>query len=331
MYSSRDNVAVFIISYKDRPCLKNVLEQYGQISNLDIYVIDYGSKKLTEVSNFLSKKGITIKIIKVNEDYVTDQKNLACEISRLNYKYSIISDDDVIFSNSQDVNCLIKKMESLPDDVVMLVPKIINVDGSFSIGGFLYKNFTAGSLTEFKGELVFSLLGGGPIFILKNSYLHELETLKIDPFEKILHINNDDVDFGVKIYMRGYKSACLTTVSAIHLGSGSISPKRAYHMYKNRMILLLINTSILHIIKYIPYRILQDVFSSVGRSIKTNNVAYLSSVFRAYLFIMKSIKIVRTLRYARQEMWRKVPHNYLQKIIYRKLPLPINFMDVINT
>jgi len=321
--------AVFLISFKDRPYLEASVEKFSQITNLDIYILDYGSEKLMSLTDVFSKKGISLNIINVKKDSLIDQKNLACEIARSQYDYAIISDDDIIFPDPKDIALLVERLKTSPDNIVMIAPKLVNPDGSFSVGGFLYQNATMGSYSEGDREMIISFVGGGPIYAIKCSYLRELHDLGILPYEKIYHINNDDADFVMKVYLRGYKAACLTSSSALHMGSSSLSPDRAFHMYKNRVIFLLLNTSIWHVARFLPYRIIQDFISFSTRSVITRRSAYLSAAFLAYLYVLKNLRKIWAMRFIRQKRWRKIPFKQLQEDIFSKMPLPYS-MSVIR-
>ena len=317
--------AVFLFSFKDRPYLEASIEKFSQVTNLDIHILDYGSENLLSLKDIFSKKGIHLNIINVKEDSLIDQKNLACEIARSNYDYAIISDDDIIFPDSKDIELLVDRLKTAPDNIMMFSPRLVNPDGSFSVGGFLYKNATMGSYSDGDREIMTSFVGGGPIYAINCSYLQELHKLGIKPYEKIYHINNDDADFVMKVYLRGYKAACLTSSSALHMGSSSLSPDRAFHMYKNRVIFLLLNTSIWHVARFLPFRIIQDFISFSTRSVISRRSAYLSNAFLAYLYVLKNLRKIWVMRYIRQKRWRKISHQQLQEEIFSKMPLPYPF------
>ena len=314
--------AVFLISFKDRPHLEASIEKFSQVMNLDIYILDYGSENLLNLAELFSKKGVRLNIINVEEDSLIDQKNLACELARSNYDFAIISDDDIIFPDSDDIELLFERLKTAPEKVVMVSPRLVNPDGSFSVGGFLFQNATMGSFSEGEREFITSFVGGGPVYAIKSSYLKELYDHGLMPYEKIYHINNDDADFVMKVYLRGYKAACLTSSSALHMGVSSLSPNRAFHMYKNRVIFLLLNTSRLHVARFLPFRILQDCVSFSTRSITTRKSAYLSKAVLAYLYVLKNLRKIWVMRLIRQNQWRTIPHKQLQAEIFSKMPLP---------
>ena len=147
---------------------------------------------------------------------------------------------------------MVNILENLPKDCVVAEP---------GRGWFIYPNVTARRVPlhalKTNPKIYATICGGGGQFIVKKSYIIEMIDSGIPPYNELLYMQSEDIDFALKVYLRGYKSVCTNKRITGHVKRlGELNSFRIYEMYKNRIIVLITNFSFKHIMKYLPYRII---------------------------------------------------------------------------
>jgi hypothetical protein len=209
------------------------------------------------------------------------------------------------------------------ETVAIAMPFDINRNGQIGYGGRLYGN---GTYCVFSGvppsEIVSSVGTGGHCYITRKSYLRELFDERIDPYWEPFSISSEDLDFNLKAWLRSYRVVAVGSIKVLHEGSSMPkdqsyrAPYRIYHMYKNRLCLLLLNFGYKHIMINIWYRVLNDVFSAAVHS-------ELILMLKGYFWVLVNLRKIwehRSLRIAR---WKRVPDKKLKDVVLAKLPMPI--------
>jgi len=323
-------VAVAVTSFKNSPYLRSSLESLLSLTEypkFDVYIIDYGTEEISSLVKELQMKyGNHICLIEMSMDFgITGMRNLAFETcARTGAKYFVIMDDDIIITDIDWLNKLVHLMERLPQDVVAATPQA---------GWLLYPNCTAYGLkeTETPRRTVWpALCTGGQIFIVRESLVREFYKCGLKPYCDLFFIQSEDIDFALKIYLRGYKAVCTNVTEVLHARNRNQLPLyRIYHSYKSRVLLLLLNFSFLHLVRYVPFRLLHDFIHAVVvypmTARKPAAEAFVLLV-KAYVWILRRLKSIFKFRSRIQICWRRADDSYVKKILL-PVQLPLHLDD----
>jgi len=148
----------------------------------------------------------------------------------------------------------------------------------------------------------------------------------LKPFEELFVIQSEDVDFAVKNWLFGYKIAVTKLIKVRHIGfreedkstptSFHFIPNwRVYYMYRNRLLLLLLNFSLGRVIYALPFRFLNDIFHGVI----CFRTRYFFFLVKAYSWILSNLKIIMTMRNHRRRYFK----GDNEKKLFTQLPLPV--------
>lgn len=332
-------VAIAVTSFKTHLYLTRSLERLfflTEYPKFDVFIIDYGTRGINSVVRKLrTKYNKDIKLIKVDNDLgIAHRRNLAFkECNSSGAKYFVIMDDDIIVTDVEWLNKLVHLMERLPQDVVAAQPIILEESGKLVYaGGFLYPSGTVYGLKESeipRGKTVWpTVCTGGSMFITRRSLVREFYKCRLKPYCDLFFIQSEDVDFAIKIYLRGYKAVCTNITRCLHARITSQKPLyRIYHAYKNRTLLVLLNFDLLHLLKYIAFRLLHDVTHAIAVypvKVRRPTAEGVILLIKAYISILKRLKPILKYRYRIQMCWRRADNKYFKKILLRvPLPLPL--------
>ena len=322
----RNLICIAVTTFKDRGTIPLALESLAKTryEPLKLYVIDYGSKKIVRLIETLqSRYHIDIDLIKVERDFGLSHRRNLCLKHCLDEKpeYIVLMDDDIVVKSDDWLTELVSLMENMPTSVVVLQ----SICNSF-FGGKLYGNLTAyGFSKPPKGKDYWLALGGGAMFITKSSYITQLFKLGIKPFEEIFCIQSEDVDFAIKTIMLGYDVAVTGLVKVDHIGEqsgerGKQPPYRIYHMFKNRVLLALLNFRMRFLIRCLPYRILQDLIYVLRSCFRAPKTALL--LIKAYTFVLRNLRSIMSARMDRISCYVEDAEDRIKKYILR-LPMPL--------
>jgi GT2 family glycosyltransferase len=309
-------VALFLITTKGRQISLRVIENLTKLSGLDLFVISHNAIDIKNLINDINDRvGKRIYYFEASGNSVCQKRNLALSISIANeYDYCILSDDDIAIENASDIGELINLFKSLSEECAVLSPTL-ELAGRPIYGGLLYRNGTFMSFeTEPAGSIWYSLCPSAAFIAVRVKSIARMFEVGLRPFEELFVIQSEDVDFAVKVWLLGYKIACTKLVKVKHLASRSQIPSwRLFFMYRNRLLLLLLNFSVRHVLFYLPFRVLNDVVQNIVVFHGHN----FSSLVKAYSWALKNLSITIILRNHRRKVFRRT-----EKILFTKLPLP---------
>lgn len=314
-----ERVALFLIATKGRTTTFRVIENFLNLSGCDFYVISYGDIDVKIFINRISEKlGKRIQYVEASSNSVCSKRNLALLISIVNkYDYCILADDDIILENASAIGTLIKILETLPEECSVLCPALQVNSRNMVYGGLLYRNGTFLSIcSEPASAIWFSLCPSAAFIVVRVNSIRSFFEVGLKPFEELFVIQSEDVDFAVKNWLLGYKIACTKLIKVQHVGFRQNIPHwRIYYMYRNRLLLLLLNFSPRSVIYALPFRVLHDIFHCVVLS----RTRHFTSLVKAYSWILKNLKTIMTIRNYRRRYFK-----CNEKMLFTQLPFPIH-------
>jgi len=324
-------VVVLVTSFEDPPVLRDTLHSLlkTDYENYEVIVVDCLSRSVRDLVEEIKRNSkVPIYYCSVSDNLgVASQLNYGLRLAvsfKNDAEYIARIEDDVILIDRLWLQKLVHVME-MHRDIQVAMPVSVTRSGKYAYcGGYLFGNGTICSFDLYvnnhhsSSKTYRCLCGGGHCYIVRKSYITELFASGIQPYCHFFFISSDDIDFALKVWLRGYKAVATTLTSVFH--EGTTGPKRApyrvYHMYKNRLCLLLMNFELEHILSNIWYRVLQDVASALIRS-----EAVL--MFRAYLWVFKNFKFVLGHRRLRKLSWKRISDKELKRAVLLKIPMPI--------
>ena len=309
-------ISLFLIATEGRKTTFRVIRNFIKLSDCDFFVVSHDAPN---IRNFVSEINMEmdrkILYIEASNNSVCQKRNLALLMSIANgYDYCILSDDDIVFEDILDIYRLVKLFEALPKECSVLSPTL-ELAGTPVYGGLLYRNGTFMSLeTQPAGSIWYSLCPSAAFIAVRVKSIARMFEVGLRPFEELFVIQSEDVDFAVKVWLLGYKIACTKLVKVKHLATRSQIPSwRLFFMYRNRLLLLLLNFSVRHVLFYLPFRVLNDVFQNIVVFHGHN----FSSLVKAYSWTLKNLSTIIIQRNHRRKAFRRT-----EKMLFTKLPLP---------
>jgi GT2 family glycosyltransferase len=291
-------VAFFLIATEGRQFVYDAISQIAQSTNLDIFVISHNAPSIEgHVKRVNDERRGKIHYIESSNNSVCQKRNAALELlAQREYDYCFLSDDDIRLDLSK-MEELIDIFARLPQECVVLSP-IMDLGNDKIFGGLLYRNGTFMSLTtQPRSRIWYSLFPSAAFIVIRPHIVLDMFEKHILPFEDLFVMQSEDVDFAVKIWLLGRKIACTNLVQVQHLGSRSQIPYwRIFYMYRNRVLLLLLNFSKSRVVVGLPVRIINDLITSVF----SFRSSYVLSLLTAYAWIIKNLRLTLTLRKSRR-------------------------------
>jgi len=255
--------------------------------------------------------------LNVGMQLALNERNTKCARA----KYIVRIEGDAVPLGSKWLQTLVDVMESDPN-VAIAMPFDTENDGKLGYGGRLYGNCTFSPLSRPPSKIVPCLGTGGHCFITRKSYVEELFKEGIKPYWTPFYISSEDLDFLLKAWLRSYRVVTVGSVKVLHEGTSMPqnqsyrAPYRVYHMYKNRLCLLLLNFGYKHIVINIWYRLLNDVLSALVHS-------ELILMLKGYLWVIINFKKILEHRSLRLTRWKQVSDKKLKDVVLVRLPMPI--------
>jgi len=323
--SGKPKVAILLTTHKDPPLLKQILcsLKKTEYSNFEVLVVDCTSARVKEILESTALE-VPVHYIALQEDMgAAHHLNVALRLAlrRSGVKYTVRIEGDAIPLGSRWLHKLVDVMESNPE-VTIAMPWDTNRHGQLGYGGRLYGNGTFCAIDPRSidriDEVVPCIGTGGHCFITRNSYLAELFKEGMRPYWDPFYISSEDIDFSLKAWLRSYKVVTVGSARVLHEGTTGPrrAPYRVYHMYKNRLCLLLLNFGAGHILANIWYRLLQDLLSALFHS-------ELDLMFRAYAWSVSHLTEILRQRDLRMAQWKRVDDDELKHHIFVRMPMPI--------
>lgn len=318
-------VVILLTTYKDPPLLKDILESINQTeySNLELLVVDCGSSKVRQ-SLEAPELAVRIQYIALEKDEgAADQLNKGMWLAmNKDTDYILRLEGDAIPLDRKWLRELVNVMEN-DKTIAIAMPFDVDRNGKIGYGGKLYGNCTYCILTQPQISKIVPCLGtGGHCFITRKTYIEELFREGIKPYWTPFYISSEDLDFNLKAWLRSYRVVTVGSVKVLHEGTSMPknqsyrAPYRIYHMYKNRLCLLLLNFGYKHILVNIWYRLLNDVLSASVHS-------ELILMLKGYLWATINLKRILNHRRLRMARWKRVSDRKLNDAIFVRLPMPM--------
>jgi GT2 family glycosyltransferase len=325
--SDEPKVVILLTTYKDPPLLKNILESIRrtEYSNLELLVVDCGSSKMYRL---LQTTGLSIPIQYValkKDEGAAHQLNKGMWLAiKKDVKYIVRLEGDAIPQGRGWLRELVNVMEN-NKTIAVAMPFDIDRNGNIGCGGKLYGNctFCTHAFLQSKISKIVPCIGtGGHCFITRKTYIEELFMKGVKPYWTQFYISSEDIDFNLKPWLRSYKVVTVGSVKVLHEGTSMPkdqsyrAPYRIYHMYKNRVCLLLLNFGYKHIAINIWYRLLHDLLSALIYS-------ELIPMIKGYLWVLVNLRKIFEQRNLRMARWKLVPDEELKDIVLSRLPMPV--------
>ena len=318
-------IVVVLTTYKDPPLFRDICGSIKSFdySNFEVLIVDCLSAKTRQIVDEV-KLQVPVHWVGLQQDKgAAHQLNVGMR-SALDLdeaKYVVRIEGDAIPFDSKLLKELVNVMEN-NENVAIAMPFDKDSTGKEGYGGRLYGNCTQCPIPQPPSRIIPCIGTGGHCFITRTKYLKELFDEEIMPYWSPLYISSEDLDFNLKAWLRSYKVVTIGSVHVLHGGTsmtkdGSYrAPYRVYHMYKNRLCLLLLNFGYKHILTNVWYRFLHDMLSAIVYS-------EIIPMIRGYLWVALNQKRILQQRELRMTRWKRISDDELKPHVLIRLPMPI--------
>jgi GT2 family glycosyltransferase len=316
-----EKVVILITTYRDPPLFVDILKNLEKTAypNMEIIVIDCLSTKIAEIIKKLKFKVPTYYFSLKEDKGAAHQLNIGLYLALQHgdAKYIGRIEDDAIPLDPDWLTKLVQTMKEDPN-IAIAMPIDLARNGRLGYGGLLYGNCTFYSINQPPTKNYPCMGTGGHCYLVRKEYIAEMFRCGVKPYCEFFNISSEDIDFNLKAWLRGYKIVCTTTTHVLH--EGTTGPRRAkyrvYHMYKNRMCLLLLNFSIKHILINLWYRILHDMISALLHS-------EFILMLKAYFWVLSHFREILEERRLRMIYWKHIDDKELKRYVLVKFPMPV--------
>jgi GT2 family glycosyltransferase len=204
---------------------------------------------------------------------------------------AVFMEEDVVVREAGWLSKLLEVFKKLPSKVAIL---------SLDTGSRLCVDFVTTNIHSTSRRLYMSLTGGSGIFAVRSEALRELLRLGLDTYSPFMYFHWEDMEFVLKLWLLGYVTVSYRGINYIHLGSTSRTKPlhRRYTEYLDPMIAMIVNVPLKFLLFIVPLRVLRDLIKSMYR----NEVLLL---IRAFLFIVKNLWYIMSIRIRRAKVWRR--------------------------
>jgi GT2 family glycosyltransferase len=202
----------------------------------------------------------------------------------------VFMEEDAVVKEVNWLSKLLGIFKRLPSRVAIL---------SLDVGSRLCVDFVATSIQAYR-RLYISLAGGSGVYAVRSEALRELLRLGLDTYSPFMYFHWEDIEFVLKLWLLDYVTVSYRGINYIHLGGTSKAKPlhRRYTEYLGPMIAMIVDVPLKYLIVIAPLRVLRDLIKSMYR----NEVLL---PIRAYLFIVKNLKYIMTIRIRRLKIWRR--------------------------
>jgi GT2 family glycosyltransferase len=300
--------------------------------NLEIVVVDCCTSNFNE---WMNKKYHHLRAIHFCEDIGTaGQRNVGFKSVDRNSKYVCFVDDDVIVSPEWLVN-IIELMEN-DEQIGATQPLLFNYRHKSEIDSlgclmtrtvFPYRiETTEENLSNLKSKRIMDIFYGElAVMVFRTEALLGLNN-DLRPFDDDYLFGWDDVDLSWRIWLLGYR-VIITSDSIcyhnrdINTRLAKLYPSRtAYLATRGRLISMLKNYEVIHLIKYLPVTILIELLKSAV--LLRYKPSHAISVFKAILWPLTHFpRILRKRSVSRSNLIR--PNSGLEAVFIRTSPIDL--------
>jgi GT2 family glycosyltransferase len=322
---TQPSVCIIIVHYKGLDILKKCLESVFSTNyrNFQVTLVDNGSNDGSNefVARFYDRK---IRLIRsdVNLGFVAGN-NLA--LRQVSADYIVLLNDDVIVDpgwlvelvyeaeEDRSIGACQPKLRSLQD------PKYFEYNGA--CGGMLDiygVPLTRGRIFDLaekdsgqydKTAEIF--WASGAALFLRDSVIREVGLL-----DEMFYAHMEEIDLCWRMRLAGYRVLSVPKSTVYHLGGGTMLPEKFYLKQRNNLITIIKNYGTWSLLRFLPLRMVQDLFSFTYYMIKKEKARSLP-ILTAYYWLLKNLHSVLISRYITQKR-RKVKDNEIIDIMVKK-------------
>ena len=304
MIKSEKRISVAILNYNGEKYLKKFLPSIINFTDKkisSIYVIDNNSSDNSIL--LIKQKFPSIKVI-LNKKNYGYAKGYNVGLKNIKSDYIVLINNDVEVSK----NWLIPMFNSMEQNnkIGSCQPKILSYENrtSFEYAGasggyidFLGYPYCRGRIFDTieldKGQYDTSMeifWSSGACMMIRNKLFK-----KLGGFDESFYAHMEEIDLCWRIKRLGLKNFCFPKSKVYHVGGGTLNynnPKKTFLNFRNNLIMLFKNESLISLTIKFPIRLLFDLFSIFYFMISKRSLAHPISIIRAYFNIILKIPLL---------------------------------------
>ncbi len=300
MIKSTKKIAIVVINYNGKNLLKKFLPslvKYSDIKISDIFIVDNNSDDGSV--DFIKKNYSSVKIIQNDKNYGY-AKGYNVGLNKIQSQYLVLINNDVEVSENW-LDPMFNSMEQ-NKKIGSCQPKILSYKNrtTFEYAGaaggyldYLGYPYCRGRIFDTveldKGqydspkEIFWS---SGACMMVRNKLFKKLEG-----FDESFYAHMEEIDLCWRIKGLGFKNFCFPKSIVYHLGGGTLnynSPKKTYLNFRNNLIMITKNESLISLTLKLPFRLFLDILASFYILIKNKSLLHFLEIIKAYVsFIIK--------------------------------------------
>ena len=300
MIKSTKKIAIVVINYNGKNLLKKFLPslvKYSDIKISDIFIVDNNSDDGSV--DFIKKNYSSVKIIQNDKNYGY-AKGYNVGLNKIQSEYLVLINNDVEVSENW-LDPMFNSMEQ-NKKIGSCQPKILSYKNrtTFEYAGaaggyldYLGYPYCRGRIFDTveldKGqydspkEIFWS---SGACMMVRNKLFKKLEG-----FDESFYAHMEEIDLCWRIKGLGFKNFCFPKSIVYHLGGGTLnynSPKKTYLNFRNNLIMITKNESLISLTLKLPFRLFLYILASFYILIKNKSLLHFLEIIKAYVsFIIK--------------------------------------------
>ena len=295
MIKSEKRISVAILNYNGEKYLKKFLPSIINFTDKkisSIYVIDNNSSDNSIL--LIKQKFPSIKVI-LNKKNYGYAKGYNVGLKNIKSDYIVLINNDVEVSK----NWLIPMFNSMEQNnkIGSCQPKILSYENrtSFEYAGasggyidFLGYPYCRGRIFDTieldKGQYDTSMeifWSSGACMMIRNKLFK-----KLGGFDESFYAHMEEIDLCWRIKRLGLKNFCFPKSKVYHVGGGTLNynnPKKTFLNFRNNLIMVAKNESLMSLIIKLPMRLFLDFIASFYLLIKNKSLLHFLEVIKAYI------------------------------------------------
>lgn len=317
------NTSVIIVNWNGegflRECFQSLKAQ--SYTDFEVVFVDNASSdnSVALVRELIPELGLKVKIVELPTNTGFTGGNIE-GLRHSEGRYIALLNNDTTVSEKW-LEALVRAMEAHPE-VGICASKLIvaGADVIDSAGDGLSTNLRAYKRGEgFKASLfmdeeyVFGACAGAALY--RREMLDEVGFFDDDFF-----LIFEDADLNFRAQLAGWKCLFVPDAVVLHKVSpslGKIGDLKTFYSVRNGKIMILKNTPIILMFKYLPLHIFEEIVFSFEHHIKAGTF---KSYMRAYCEFLRSIPRCLAKRKRIMKL-RKVPSNYIESMLKKTFPI----------
>lgn len=152
----------------------------------------------------------------------------------------------------------------------------------------------------------------GACFFIRQSVINEIGLLDED---FVMHM--EEIDLCWRMHLRGYKIFCIPSSLVWHKGGGTLAPdnpRKTYWNFRNNIFLLVKNSGIANLIRFLLFRLFLDFTALVWEMLR-GKIKNSWSILKAYLWLLLHLPMLIRKRQKNQKK-RKVSDREIFRLVY---------------